>query len=108
MAPIPATAGKCIRHETGTYYTAWFQWQGYDAQAMVAWKGFTYEPGGDPLHIGFSIYGEHLAVLFDLWMAGAPLYDCVTAATEPDLDNWPIDHPLDRNWKIFGAIDLTR
>ena len=52
-----------------------------------------------------EIYGSHLAVLYNLWMSGAPLVYCVYSGAQ---SSGATDIPLSVNWKVFGYSYLTR
>ncbi len=90
--------------EPGSHASWWYRKAGFAPQAMVAWTGDVMDP--QPMYWeDVEIYGSHLAVLYNLWMSGAPLVYCVYSGAQ---SSGATDIPLSVNWKVFGYSYLTR
>ncbi len=69
-------------------------------QAYVGWRGEIDLPTNVA---GMVWYGPTLSVLFNNWMWGFPLDQCLQAASDPGLS-----FPLDQNYVIFGYPQMKR
>ncbi|MGH7976029.1 MAG: Ig-like domain-containing protein, partial [Limisphaerales bacterium] len=86
---------------------------GRQPRAFVGWTKEIGVPGYNDIPYEGMLdadYGEALGVMFQEWMAGYPIYQCVEDFSDQALLLVPLPHLFENvdSWKISGCYDLER
>jgi Bacterial Ig domain len=90
-----------------------YQYYGLAPRAFVGWTKEIGVPGGNDLFwegILDADYGDALAYMFQDWMAGYPIYQCVGDFSTQALYLVPLPSLFQNldSWQISGCVDLRR